>query len=241
MIGILCALDRELAELLEQVQQPERHRFSGYEYVVGTIKDKKVVLCKCGVGKVNAAVCCQTMLMTWPVKLVINSGVAGALREPLEVGDICVAKELVQHDVDTSAIGDPVGFVSTVNQTYFRCAEWAVSAIIRAAQEIEGVRVLPARIASGDQFVSDQAVKDRIVRLFDASACEMEGGAIAQVCFISGVDCVVIRSISDSSSGKHAMEYMEFMPMAAHNSARVVLNFLENVNLKVKDWNARHV
>ena len=86
-----------------------------------------------------------------------------------------------------------------------------------------------AAAASGDQFVADQAQKDRIVRQFDASACEMEGGAIAQVCFINGVDCAVIRAISDSSSGKHSMEYVEFMPMAAATSAKVVMNFLENL------------
>ena len=229
MIGILCALDQEIERLLKEIERPVHRQLCGYDYVEGALRGVNVVLCKCGVGKVNAAVCAQTMILTWPVRLVINSGVAGALREPLEIGDICVASDLVQHDVDTTAVGDPVGFVSTVNQTYFRCAEWAVDGLLRAAGSIEGVRVLSARIASGDQFIHDQAQKDRIVRLFDASACEMEGGAIAQVCFINGVDCAVIRAISDSSSGKHSMEYMEFMPMAAATSAKVVMNFLENL------------
>ena len=229
MIGILCALDQEIERLLKEIERPVHRQLCGYDYVEGALRGVNVVLCKCGVGKVNAAVCAQTMILTWPVRLVINSGVAGALREPLEIGDICVASDLVQHDVDTTAVGDPVGFVSTVNQTYFRCAEWAVDGLLRAAGSIEGVRVLSARIASGDQFIHDQAQTDRIVRLFDASACEMEGGAIAQVCFINGVDCAVIRAISDSSSGKHSMEYVEFMPMAAATSAKVVMNFLENL------------
>ena len=229
MIGILCALDQEIERLLKEIERPVHRQLCGYDYVEGALRGVNVVLCKCGVGKVNAAVCAQTMILTWPVRLVINSGVAGALREPLEIGDICVASDLVQHDVDTTAVGDPVGFVSSVNQTYFRCAEWAVDGLLRAAGSIEGVRVLSARIASGDQFIHDQAQKDRIVRLFDASACEMEGGAIAQVCFINGVDCAVIRAISDSSTGKHEMEYREFLPMAAATSAKVVINFLENL------------
>lgn len=229
MIGILCALDQEIERLLKEIERPVHRQLCGYDYVEGALRGVNVVLCKCGVGKVNAAVCAQTMILTWSVRLVINSGVAGALREPLEIGDICVASDLVQHDVDTTAVGDPVGFVSTVNQTYFRCAEWAVDGLLRAAGSIEGVRVLSARIASGDQFIHDQAQKDRIVRLFDASACEMEGGAIAQVCFINGVDCAVIRAISDSSTGKHEMEYREFLPMAAATSAKVVMNFLENL------------
>ena len=230
MIGILCALDKEIELLLKEIAQPAVHKkLCGYDYVQGKLKGVDVVLCKCGVGKVNAAVCAQTMILTWPVRLVINSGVAGGLREPLEVGDICVATDLVQHDVDTSALGDPIGFVSTVNQTSFRCADWAVDGLMKAASAVDGVRAYCLRIASGDQFVADQAQKDRIVRQFDASACEMEGGAIAQVCFINGVDCAVIRAISDSSSGKHSMEYVEFMPMAAATSAKVVMNFLENL------------
>ena len=229
MIGILCALDQEIERLLKEIERPVHRQLCGYDYVEGALRGVNVVLCKCGVGKVNAAVCAQTMILTWPVRLVINSGVAGALREPLEIGDICVASDLVQHDVDTTAVGDPVGFVSTVNQTYFRCAEWAVDGLLRAAGSIEGVRVLSARIASGDQFIHDQAQKDRIVRLFDASACEMEGCAIAQVCFISGVDCAVIRAISDASTGSHDVEYNRYMPMAAEISARVVLKFLENL------------
>ena len=83
MIGILCALEQEIELLLQNVENPETHKKCGYDYVIGTLRGKRVILCKCGIGKVNAAVCCQTMLLTWPVKLVINSGVAGALREPL--------------------------------------------------------------------------------------------------------------------------------------------------------------
>lgn len=227
MIGILCALDKELELLQAQIEAPEARKLSGYEYIVGSLRGRKVVLCKCGVGKVNAAVCAQTMIMTWPLKLMINSGVAGALREPFEIGDICVARDLVQHDVDTSAVGDPVGFVSTVNQTYFRCAEWAVSSIIRAAQEVEDVRALPARIASGDQFITDQQTKDRIIRLFDASACEMEGGAIAQVCLVNEIPCCILRAISDGADDGAALTYAEFAERAAHVSAKAMIRYLE--------------
>jgi len=229
MIGILCALDKELEMMLEQLEEAEKKKICGYDFSVGRLRGKRVVLCKCGVGKVNAAVCAQTMMMSWPIRLLINSGVAGALRQPLEIGDIVVATDLVQHDVDTTAMGDPIGLVSTVNQTYFRCAEWAVQRLLKAAREVTDVRILSGRIATGDQFITDKDVKERIIRNFHAYACEMEGGAIAQTCFINGVDCAVIRAISDSSSGQHQMEYAEFMPMAAKNSANVVLKFLEDV------------
>ena len=233
MIGILCALDREIELLISELEVVERRSLCGYDYAVGELRGQRVVLCKCGVGKVNAAVCAQTMILTWPVRLIVNSGVEGALKAPLEIGDICVATELVQHDVDTTAFGDPPGLLALASvgeKVYFPCAQWAVDAILAAADGLDGVRAVPGRIASGDQFISDRAVKERIVKNFDASACEMEGGAIAQVCCISGVDCAVIRAISDSSSGKHEMEFQEFLPMAARTSAQVVLEFLGNIN-----------
>lgn len=228
MIGIVCALDAELELFARELGNVSHRALCGYDYIVGSLRAQEVVLCKCGIGKVNAAVCTQTMLLTWPIELVINSGVAGALQPPFEICDICVATDLVQHDVDTTALGDPLGFVSTVRLREFTCAQWAVEKLLAAAKRL-GVTAYPARVASGDQFISDAAAKARIVENFGASACEMEGGAIAQVCHISGVDCAVIRAISDSSSGRHEMEYQQFMPIAARNSARVVLAFLESL------------
>ncbi len=229
MIGILCAMDSELEALQAELDGAKHVALCGYDYIEGTLRGRRAVLCKCGIGKVNAAVCAQAMLMRWPLRLVINSGVAGALQPPFQIGDICVATDLVQHDVDTTALGDPIGFVSTVNRLEFPCADWAVRGILAVAERLEGVTARPARVASGDQFITDGAVKARIVANFGASACEMEGGAIAQVCWINGVDCAVIRAISDSSDGKHEMEYRDFMPMAARNSARVVLEFLASL------------
>ncbi len=227
MIGILCAMEEEIREYLDKITDAQTRIVGGFKFTEGILMGKRVVLCKCGVGKVNAAACTQALILSWPVKLVVNSGVAGALREPLEVGDICVATDLVQYDVDTSALGDPVGFVSTVEQTSFRCAEWAVAALLQAARSIEGVRTLSCRVATGDQFMVTQANKDRVVRLFDACATEMEGAAVAQVCFLNGVDCAVVRTISDASSEEHKLEYEKYMPAAAHTAARVVLKFLE--------------
>lgn len=227
MIGIMCAMEREIQTMQEKITDAKTERISGYDFTVGQLCGKEVVLCRCGIGKVNAALCTEAMLVRYPVDLVINSGVAGSLRAPVEIGDIVVATDLVQHDVDTSALGDPIGFVSTVNTLSFPCDEAAASVMAEAAGEIEGINVYRMRIASGDQFITAKADKDRIVELFDAVACEMEGGAIAQVCYANQVKCLVIRAISDSSSGQHHMEYSEFMPMAAEHSANAVMSFLQ--------------
>ena len=221
-IGLQFAMPSELRALPEICEPFET--LSGVPFFE---IEPDIIACAGGVGKVNAAMSAEILCLKYGVDLLVNAGVAGCTGD-LPTGSLVVPSAFLQHDVDTTAVGDPAGFVSTVNQIYFRCAEWAVHGILRAARTIEGVRALPGRIASGDQFVYDQGVKDRIVRLFDASAVEMEGGAIAQVCFINGVDCAVIRAISDSSSGKHEMEYREFMPMAARTSASVVMKFLED-------------
>lgn len=227
MIGILCALSKELEAMRDRIENPETRHISGYDFISGSLCGKDVVLCQCGVGKVNAALCAEAMIITYGVKLVINCGVAGALREPLEIGDIVIATDLVQYDVDTSALGDPIGFVSTVNTIAFPCEEKAAGIMYDIACKVEGIRSYRYRIASGDRFVTNKEEKDRIYELFNAYACEMEGGAIAQVCLVNSVDCIVLRAISDSSSGAHQMEYNEFMPMAAENSSKVLLAFLK--------------
>lgn len=228
MIGIIGAMQIEVELLIDALENKSMETISGYDYYHGHLCGQEVVVAKCGVGKVNAAVCAQTMILTYHPNLVINTGVAGGLTSKLSIGDIAVAKDLVQHDFDTSAVGDPVGFVSTVNRLDFPCAEWVVNGILSAvnALNLKGEIV---RVASGDQFISQREDKMRIVSLFQADACEMEGCAIAQVCLINNTECAVIRAISDSMDGEHHIEFAQFVDMASRNSASVLMKFLENI------------
>jgi len=226
MIGIIGAMDAEVAALYEMMQDAEITEAYGYRFAKGTLQGREVVLARCGIGKVNAAVCTQTMIMMYKPEIIINSGVAGSLSPKLSICDIAVGRDIVQHDVDTTAFGDPYGWISTINQHYFACDEKVSGAILNAAKKL-GLNAVPSRIASGDQFISDGEKKKWIVDNFDAHACEMEGGAIAQVCYIAGVRCAVIRAISDSTDGDHAMEYGQFMQIAADNSIKVLLETLK--------------
>jgi adenosylhomocysteine nucleosidase len=219
----------EVDLLLAKLENTRKEHISGYDYFSGVLCGQDVVIAKCGVGKVNAAVCCQTLILTYKPDLVINTGVAGGLSRKLNIGDIAVAKDLVQHDVDTTAVGDPIGFVSTVNRLDFPCAEWAVEGIIKAVKAQETLKGEIVRIATGDQFISQRPDKQRIIDLFQADVCEMEGGAIAQVCYINNTDCAVIRAISDSMDGEHHIEFAKFVTMAAENSSKVLMSFLENI------------
>ncbi len=228
MIGIICALNIEAEKLKAGIQEPTTEKIGRLTFVSGRLRGRDVVIGMAGVGKVNAAMCAQTMILKYAPTLIINSGVAGSLSPRLGIGDIAVGTSVVEHDFDTTAVGDPPAFFNETNGEPFPCDEATAKAILKAA-EAEGVHAVPAKLASGDQFISDADTKARLVRLFRAEVCEMEAGAIAHVCFNNGVKCAVIRAISDSTDGEHQVEFYEFLPVAADNSARVVLRFLEEM------------
>ena len=227
MIGIICALNIEAEKLKSLLEEPETERTGRLEFTRGRLVGRDVVIGMAGVGKVNAAMCTEAMVLKYAPELILNSGVAGSLSPELGIGDIAVATGVVEHDFDTTAFGEPLGFFTDLGVDYFPTDDDAVQGILEAAQEV-GVRAKPAKIASGDQFISDGAVKARLVAAFGAEACEMEAGAIAHTCYCNGVKCAVIRAISDSTDGAHHMEFYEFLPLAAENSANVVLAFLQN-------------
>ena len=228
MIGIIGALDIELERLIDAMQEPVHREISGVPFTCGKLLGTDVVIARAGVGKVNAAVCAQTMALIYEPELILNSGVSGALSPELHVGDVVIGTDVVQHDVDTTAMGDEPGFVSTVDRLSFPLDNFASTAIAAAAEEL-GIRAVRGRIASGDQFVASTARKEEIVRLFSAVTCEMEAGAIAHVCFLNRIPCAVIRCISDGGNEEAPMSYEEFLPLAAKNSAELTLAYLRSL------------
>lgn len=228
MIGILCALDAEVSKFYELIENAEVTELYGFKFAAGKLEGKDVVIAKCGVGKVNAAICAQTMIMTYAPELIINSGVAGSLSAELGICDIAVGSSVVEHDIDTTDFGEPYGLVPTINKVDLPCDENVCEIICKAA-EVLGIKAVPVRIASGDQFISNAEKKKWLVKTFDAKACEMESGAIAHVCCIAGVKCAVIRAISDSTDGEHSMEFSKFLTVAADNSIKVLLETLKHI------------
>ena len=226
MIGIIGAMAVEIAQIQTDITEPAEETISGVKYVSGILEGQPVVAAQCGIGKVNAAVCAQTMILRYHPELVINIGVGGSLSDDLRYGDIAIATRLVQHDVDTSAIGDPVGLVSTVNKVYFDCDSAAVSDLKRIADGLPDMRAETGVIATGDQFVHSTEVKKQIVSRFGAVCCDMEGGAIAQACLLGQVRCVAIRSISDNADGGSTLDYPLFMKMAAQRSRSLLKCYL---------------
>jgi len=226
MIGIIGAMSVEIEGIQARIENPEKRVIGGNTFISGKLCGQDVVAVQCGIGKVNAALCTQTMILTYQPELIVNSGVGGSLVKALTFGDIAIAKDLVQHDVDTSPLGDPVGLVSTINKIYFECDKRAVRLIDEIVADMDGVSGMIGTIASGDQFIASSARKDWITEHFNAISCEMEGGAIAQVCAVVGVKFAVIRAISDNADDESHMDYGQFVKMAAERSIEVLMRLL---------------
>ena len=225
-IGIIGAMQMEVDNLKEAMENQTITQVSGISFVSGTIGNVEVVAAVCGVGKVFAAICAEAMILKFDVEMVINIGVAGTLTKDLGVLDVAVATQVMQHDMDTSALGDPVGLISGINQIFFETDE-KMRTIMCECLKDKGVKYLPGTIATGDLFVHDAEKKAQIRERFGAIAAEMEGGSIGHVCFVNQVPFLVLRAISDGDGG--AMDYQTFAEKAAMVSIEVVLEFIERI------------
>ena len=225
MIGIIGAMDVEVASLRTQMEQPVSETVSGIEFVCGKLCGKDVVLARCGIGKVFAAMCAQTMILKYQPSCIINTGVAGTLTWTLSIGDIAVASTVVQYDMDTSPLGDPVGLVSGINVIHFPADAHLMAAAGKTLTG-RGLNYCTGTIASGDRFLCDSEVKAQLNRDFNAVACEMEGGAIGHVCYVNQVPFLILRAISDGADDQSNMDYPTFVKMAAQRSSEVLTDMI---------------
>ena len=230
MIGIIAAMKAEIESVKREMTEKTVETVSGIEFVSGKFMGKDVVVAQCGIGKVFAAICTQTMILKYRPDIIVNTGVGGTLTAELSVGDIAVSTDVVQHDMDTSPLGDPVGLVSGINIVHFPAAEAVVDMISSCASEL-GINNRKGTIASGDQFIASSEKKDYIKKNFNAIACEMEGAAIGHVCYVNNVPFAVVRAISDSADDSSGMDYGEFLMLAAERSFGVIARFVANYKL----------
>ncbi|MGN0454926.1 MAG: 5'-methylthioadenosine/adenosylhomocysteine nucleosidase [Ruminococcus sp.] len=230
MIGIICALKIEVEGIHNMMSNPQTTQYARMSFIKGAIKGKEVVAVECGIGKVNAAVCAQAMIDLFKPDLIINSGIAGSLSEDLSIGDIVVAKDVVQHDMDGTEMGDPPGEIWFNDEKRIEIpADSRVSkALENACLKLENTKTLVGRIATGDTFVASVDRRLAIADKFNADACEMEGGAIGQVCYRNGVPFAILRSISDDINQNEFMDFEKFRKLASEKSIRAISYFIED-------------
>lgn len=224
-IGIIGAMDIEVQALKKLMDDVKIDKISSVDFYSGKISGVDTIVAVAGIGKVNAAVCAQTMILKYAPDAVINTGVAGGLSPELGIGDIALAEEVAEHDMDTSAVGDEIGFISGINKVYMECDKKLISLMQSAAENI-GLKVRRGIIVSGDQFISEQSQRDKILESFDAIAAEMEGASIGHVCTMNKVPFAVLRAISDGANSDSVMDYPAFAKTAAANSIKIITYML---------------
>lgn len=223
ILGIIAAMKSEIKGLQALMYKPKREVISGVSFVCGKIEGCDVVTAVSGVGKVLAAICAQTMILNYKPSAIINIGIAGALTPRLGVMDTVFANRVCQYDMDTSALGDPKGFISGVDKVYIS-TDIELTHKLRTSALSLSVMCRTGVIASGDRFISDFNEKKRIHKAFNAVAVEMEGASIGLVCYVNSVPFAVVRTISDGAGS--VIDYNAFALAAARNSISIILEFL---------------
>ena len=222
MIGIIGAMEDEVAELKKSMEIEEVVAAS-LSFCRGKLSGKEVVVVRSGIGKVNAAVCAQILVDRFGVDVIINTGIAGSLDAAIDIGDIVISTDAVEHDMDASTFGDPVGQIPQMDTFSFPADE----KLVKLAKEVNekanpDIRTWTGRIVSGDQFVSSSEKKEQLISLFDAKCTEMEGAAIAHTAYLNKISCVIIRAISDKADNSASVDYPAFEAAAIRHSVRLI-------------------
>lgn len=211
-IGIISAMSEEVDEVIKGMNNKKEMVFSGSFYHEGTLSSKDVVAVKCGVGKVNASICTQVLVEQFKVDMVINTGVAGAISELLDIGDVVISKDAVYHDMEATQLGFKFGEIPYSDTHIFVADKKLVNVYQDVVQkQFSNKKVVIGTIASGDQFVTSLERKDFIRNNFNAFCVEMEGTAIAHTCYLNRVPFVILRIISDKADTSASINFSEFV------------------------------
>lgn len=228
MLGIIGAMDEEVARLKDMIEKLRVVNKAGMSFYQGEICEQQVVVVKCGVGKVNAAMCTQAMIDNFSVSAIINTGIAGSLDADIEIGDIVFATDTIEHDMDVAALGYEPGVIPDTKESIFKAdrklVEYAKTAVEKAGIE---VNVFTGRIVSGDQFISSKEKKKWLVDTFGGRCAEMEGAAIGHVASLNEIPYLVVRAISDKADDSAEMDYPTFAAKAIENSVNMMLHIIK--------------
>ena len=222
-IGIIGAMQEEVAQLKSEMKEVTITSKASMEFYEGTLSGKEVIVVQSGIGKVNAAICTQILVDLFAVDCVINTGIAGSLRAKINIGDIVVSTDALQHDVDATEFGYALGQIPRLDVLAFKADEKLIKQAVESCRRVnENIDVFSGRVVSGDQFIANAALKQKIIATFDGYCTEMEGAAIAQTAYLNQLPFVIIRAISDKADDSAQVDYPTFEKQAIENSVRLV-------------------
>lgn len=223
IIGIIGAMDQEVVQVVEAMSEVETTEIAGMKFNKGIFCGKNVIVVKSGIGKVNAAICAQILVTQFNVATIINTGIAGSLKAEINIGDVVLSSDALQHDVDATNFGYEIGVIPGMKISTFKASEELIEkAKLACERENPELGVFVGRVVSGDQFISDKATKERIVNNFHGYCTEMEGAAIAQAAYLNQIPFLIIRAISDKADDSAHMDYNEFEKKAIANSVKLL-------------------
>ena len=228
MLGIIGAMDEEVAKIKEHMEQIEERTIASMDFLKGTVKGHPVVVVRSGIGKVNAAICTQILADVYGVDAVINTGIAGSLNADINIGDIVLSTDALEHDMDAVAFGYSVGQIPRMDTLSFTADEKLRKIAKETCERVNAdVSVFEGRVVSGDQFISDKAKKEWLVENFAGYCTEMEGAAIAHAAYLNGIPFLIIRAISDKADDSASVDYPTFEAKAIEHSVRLLLALCE--------------
>lgn len=222
-IGIIGAMEQEVAALKQKMTDVTEVVLAGMTFLEGKLCNKDVIVVRSGIGKVNMAVCAQIVAGHFQVEKMINTGIAGSLCNEINIGDIVISTNALQHDVDATGFGYERGVIPQMDKSCFEADQELVALAKSACEKVNpDIQVFTGRIVSGDQFISKDEKKQDLVDTFQGLCTEMEGGAMAQVAWLNNVPFVVIRAISDKADHSAEVDYAEFEAKAIEHSVKLV-------------------
>lgn len=222
-LGIIGAMDEEVSILKEKLEAEQVKTIASMDFHAGKLEGKDVVIVRSGIGKVNAAVCAQILISVFEVDCVINTGVAGSLRNEINIGDIVLSKDALNHDMDATGFGYEPGIIPRMEESVFQADEQLLNIAKQVNEEVNtDISTFIGRVVSGDQFISDAEKKKYLVEKFQGYCTEMEGAAIAQAAYLNNVPYLVIRAISDKADNSAEMDYSEFERKAIEHTVKLV-------------------
>lgn len=230
IIGIIGAMEEEVELLKEKMTDTVIIEKAGMKFVKGTLKGQTAVVVRSGIGKVNAGICTQILADEFQVEAVINTGIAGSLKAEINIGDIVLSTDTMQHDVDAREFGYPLGQIPRMETLTFLADEKLRKLAKEVCEEVNpDIQVFEGRGASGDQFVADKETKEKIIENTQAYCTEMEGAAIGQAAYLNKIPYLVIRAISDKADDSAHVDYPTFERQAIRHTVNLVSSMMERL------------
>lgn len=224
MLGIIGAMDEEVAKIKEQMEDVSVETKASMDFYQGKLNGRPVVVVRSGIGKVNAAMCAQILADRYQVDAIINTGIAGSLNADIDIGDIVLSTDTIEHDMDAVSFGYPLGQIPRMDTLSFTADKKLRTLARKVCEQVNpDVKVFEGRIVSGDQFISDKDKKKWLVDNFSGFCTEMEGAAIAHAAYLNQIPFLIIRAISDKADDSATVDYPTFEAKAIEHSVRLLL------------------